>query len=167
MSYATANDLLIWYGAKELTQIAVPEDRLLITPELLRLTIDLGDRGSYTPEERASADEGLIRIERGLSDAHQLMNSYLARRYPLPLSNDLITASALPRSCGAIARRLLHLDRVPAEVIQGYEMALSWLKDLAANKAELQHGAITIGAGLAAFDAADRVFDQTTLSGFA
>lgn len=167
MNYASTTDLLLWYGAKELAQIAVPDDLPVVGADLLRLTIEAGDLDAFTDERIAAAQVGLTRMERALSDAQQLMNSYLALRYGLPLADALIANSALPRTCGAIARRLLHQDRVPQEVMTGYEMALSWLKDLATGQAELQQGAANIGAGMAAFDASDRVFDFETLRGFA
>lgn len=167
MSYATAADLLLWYGARELAQVAVPDDLSATTPELMRLTIENGDRDLFAPEEIAAADAGLARINRALSDAGLLITSYLAPRHALPLAPELVETTHLPRTCGAITRRLLHNDRVPEEVIKGYDLAMKWLGDLAAGRAELTPTPAATGAGLAAFDAVDRVFDQETLRGFA
>ncbi|MEO5335190.1 MAG: DUF1320 domain-containing protein [Magnetococcus sp. YQC-5] len=166
MSYATANDLLVWYGARELAQVAVPDDLTTAGPELMRLTINDADRDTFTEEEISAADAGLARINSALSDAEQLMNSYLALRYDIPLTGTLIQASALPRTCGAIARRLLHHAFVPEEVTMGYDMALLWLKEVAFGKAELDRDVTTTGAGSPAFETGERVFDQETLRGF-
>lgn len=167
MSYATAADLLLWFGAKELAQCAVPDDMAVVSAELMRLTIGQGDRDDFSPEEIAAADVGLAVLDRALSDAEKLLHSYLAGRFALPLSDEQVAQSALPRVCGAVARRFLHHDRVPEEASRGYEMALSWLTDLAVGRAELTALPMVTRAGLAAFDAGERVFDQETLRGFA
>ncbi|MBF0296680.1 MAG: DUF1320 family protein [Magnetococcales bacterium] len=165
--YATASDLLLWYGAKELAQCAVPDDLPAIGADLMRLTIADGDRTPFTPEETAAADAGLAAIQGALTDAARLIDSYLATRHTLPLEADLAGRSGLPRACGALARRFLHHDQVPEEVAKGYDQALAWIRDVGQGRAELRSATVATGAGLAAFDAASRVFDQETLRGFA
>ncbi|MBF0180717.1 MAG: DUF1320 domain-containing protein [Magnetococcales bacterium] len=165
--YATAADLLLWYGARELAQCAVPDDLPAIGADLMRLTIAEGDRTPFTPEEIAAADAGLAAIQAALTDAARLIDSYLATRHTLPLAADLAESSGLSRVCGALARRFLHHDQTPEEVARGYDQALAWLRDVGQGRAELRPPAVATGAGLAAFDASARVFDQETLRGFA
>ncbi|MBF0189785.1 MAG: DUF1320 family protein [Magnetococcales bacterium] len=166
MNHATAAELLLWFGARELAQVAVPEDHPPVTPELMRQTIAQDDRDDHTPEAIAAAEAGLAAIERALSDATRLVESHLALRHGLPLSAAQVAQSPLPRLCGAIARRLLHRDRVPEEVNAGYTLAMAWLQDLAQGRTVIVGGAV-VGAGAPAFDAALRVFDDRTLRGFA
>ncbi|MEO5345861.1 MAG: DUF1320 domain-containing protein [Magnetococcus sp. YQC-9] len=165
MSYAQSAQMLLWFGARELAQVAVPEEVTPISPELLRLTIEGGSRTAYTVEERAAADAGLLALERALEDAARLMDSHLVLRHPLPLSAEQIAQSPLPRLTGEIARRLLHRDRIPEAVQAGYQRAIAWLGDLAAGKTGIIGGAV-IGAGSPAFEAHPRLFDDTTLRGF-
>ncbi|MBF0272808.1 MAG: DUF1320 family protein [Magnetococcales bacterium] len=166
MNHATAMELLLWFGARELAQVAVPEDHPPVTPELMRRTIAQENRDDCTPEEIAAADAGMTAIQRALSDATRLVESHLALRHALPLSAGQVAQSPLPRICGAIARRLLHHDRAPDAVNAGYTQAMTWLQDLAQGRTGIVGGAV-IGAGAPACDAALRVFDHQTLRGFA
>ncbi|MBF0193484.1 MAG: DUF1320 family protein [Magnetococcales bacterium] len=169
MSYATPQNLLRWYGAKELAEIATPDDLVAVPAQLMRLTIDGGNRDAFSQEEMLSADKGLERITAALSEATLLIESYISRRYELPITDTDVAASPLPRSCGTMAQRLLYDDAVPQEVEKRYEQALGWLRDLANNRADLCLKTTSpgqVGAGLAEFESKERIFDSTSLQDF-
>jgi phage gp36-like protein len=169
MSYATGQNLLEWYGAKELAQIATPDDLVMVPAQLLRLTLEGGNRDAFSLEEKAAADAAQVRISAVLEEATLLIESYLGRRYSLPIPDSGVQSSPLPRACGAMARRLLYDDGVPQEVGQRYELTLGWLRDLANSQANLgseETTQTTVGAGLADFESSERIFDQSTLQGF-
>ncbi len=170
MSYATAENLLEWYGARELAQVATPDDLTMTPPELMRLTIEGGNRDAFSADEKAAADAALARIDATMDEASLLIDSYLARRYSLPIAIAGVAASPLPRACGAMARRLLYDDGAPQEVVQRYELTLGWLRDLANNQASLganQETQSNVGAGMADFETKTRIFDAGSLKGFA
>ncbi|MBF0610368.1 MAG: DUF1320 family protein [Magnetococcales bacterium] len=125
MSYATAAQMLEWYGAKELVDTATPDDVMLIAPQLLRLTVEEGNRGSYEEAEVAAADLVLERLQGALEDASILMDAYLMRRYTVPFP--AAEQTPLPRICGSIARFLLQDERATPEVKAAYERSLTWL----------------------------------------
>ncbi|MBF0445037.1 MAG: DUF1320 family protein [Magnetococcales bacterium] len=169
MSYATPQNLLQWYGAKELAQTATPDDLVVVPAQLMRLTIEGGNRDAFSLEEIASADKALERITAALSEATLLIESYISRRYELPITDTVVQGSPLPRSCGAMARRLLYDDAVPQEVEKRYEHTLGWLRDLANNRADLNLNTTSqgqVGVGLADFENRERIFDNTLLQGF-
>ncbi|MBF0380688.1 MAG: DUF1320 family protein [Magnetococcales bacterium] len=169
MSYASHLNLLQWYGAKELAQTATPDDLAMLSAQLMRLTIEGGDRDSYSTQEIEIADKSIARITAALAEASLVIDSYISRRYELPIADTDIDNTPLPRCCGAMARRLLYDDAVPQEVERRYEETLTWLKDLANNRADLNLGTSSQtrrGAALADFENKQRIFDNTSLKGF-
>ncbi len=136
------DNLLLAYGAEELAQVAHSEDLAQIAPELMRLTIESGDRSSYTAEEIAAADEAMQRIQDALSRATAQMDGYLAAQYTLPLDAAVISGSAIPHHCGVIARYLLRVndpegneETTPAA--KRHKHSMMWLEDVAAGKVVL------------------------------
>ncbi|MBF0358948.1 MAG: DUF1320 domain-containing protein [Magnetococcales bacterium] len=169
MSYATSLNLLEWFGAKELAQAATPDDLAVVSAQLMRLTIESGNRDAFSLDEQTSADAALARITAALTESSLLIDSYISRRYSLPITEAIISTSPLPRFCGAMARRLLYDDGVPKEVEQRYELTLGWLKDLANNQVDLGASSSSqtqVGAGLADFETNERIFDKNELKGF-
>lgn len=169
MSYATAANLLQWFGAKELAQTATPDDMAMVTAQLLRLTVESGNRDGYSVDELLAADAALTRIIAALDAASSVLDSYLGRRYSLPISEEMVQTSPLPRSCGALARYLLYDDGVPVEVKQRYEFTLGWLRDLTNGNASLggsSSSQSSVGVGMADFAQSERIFADGTLQGF-
>lgn len=168
MSYATPNNLLLWFGARELTEISVPDDRAPITAELLRLSVEGGVRDAFSDEAVETADQALVRIQAVLEEASRLLDSYLAHRYPLPLEGAVISASPLPRACSVLDLALLYDDRLPEAVDQRQKRVLAWLQALAAGQVELAPASVSRGriAGGPSYAAGARVFDENTLRGF-
>lgn len=85
MSYATPADLLDRFEADLVAQRAAPEGVRVVGP-LFKLTVDAGDRTSYTAEEIAAADAAVTRADGALFDATGLIDSYLSDLYVLPLA---------------------------------------------------------------------------------
>ena len=117
------------------------------------------------------ADTGAVDTDvaqQALDDATEEINSYLAARYPLPLSE---TPSLLVRLCADIARYLLMDNRVTEEVEKRYDRAVQTLRHIAAGKAELNlstgQNAATGSLDFAVCkDDSDRIFTSDTLKDF-
>ena len=168
MSYATANDLLLWFGARELTEVAVPDDRDPITPALLRLSIEGGLRNNYSSKDTTTADMAVARIQAVLEEGGRWLDSYLAHRYPLPLSASVVVATPLPRACCVLALALLYDDQRPEAVSRRQKEVLVWLQALAAGQVDLAHAVTATGqtASGPSHEAVVRTFDHNSLQGF-
>ena len=169
MTYITAEDLQLWFGAKELAEVAGPDDQVPVSAALMRLTIETGDRNAFTAEEVVAADAALARIEEAIVQGERMLESYLSRRFSLPLDAGVVAASPLPRVCGALARAFLYEDLENREITRRRKSALGWLRDLAEGRVELAglnppRGAV---AGGPSYATVSRVFDEQTLQGFA
>ncbi|MBF0401473.1 MAG: DUF1320 family protein [Magnetococcales bacterium] len=168
MSYATADHLLLWFGAGELTEVAVPDDRPTISAELLRLTIAAAPRTAYGADECLTADLAVSRLQTALAEGSRLLDSYLAARYPLPLPESVIAASPLPRACCVLALTLLYDDQLPKAVTQRQQQVIQWLQALTQGVVELapplaQSGRVANGPSHAS---GPRVFDDNSLREF-
>lgn len=101
MSYALLDDLNDRFGEREIVQLA--------------------DRdGDGEPDEDVISD--------ALADADALIDSYLEKRYTLPL--DPVPATMLRVAC-VLARYFLYKDAPSDKVRTDYEDAIAWLKDVA------------------------------------
>lgn len=76
-------------------------------------------------------------LNRAIADADALVDSYLAPRYVLPLSADMVHGSNLPQAAADIARYNLYGDHAPEEVEKRYERQVKWLRDLSQGAASL------------------------------
>jgi phage gp36-like protein len=140
MTYATQSHLTDRYG----------------TDMLLQLT----DRAS-PPAGAVDADV----VARALADADALVDSYIGRKYELPLA---ATPAVLTTYAAQVAFYLLHRDRPTEEARRDYEDARTWLKDVAAGRAEIQVAGVepeSTSDGLET-SGPDRVFTRTKLEGF-
>ncbi|QPG06557.1 DUF1320 domain-containing protein [Salinimonas marina] len=139
MTYATSQNLIERYGVYELEQVAPGELAGLV-------------------------DE--IRVIAALDDAHAEVNSYLGQRYGLPIQN---VPAVLTAAVCDMARYYLYAHQATDEVKGRYNQRISWLKDIANNKASL--GADEAGAGSSLKVAVvagrgSRLFTRDTLTGF-
>jgi phage gp36-like protein len=73
-------------------------------------------------------------LDRALSDAGAVIDSYISARYALPL--DPVPVVLVPHAC-ALAWHALHRDRRPDEVRQAYEDAFAFLRALSDGRARL------------------------------
>ncbi len=118
----------------------------------------------------AGNDEGIIIdsvVETALTDAEELINSYVAVKYALPLTT---IPAVLKRICCDMARYLLYKEVIPEELEKNYERNLTFLKDIA-------KGVVALGDSLSGetpqqasdvifTDSAARLFSQKQLKGF-
>ncbi len=146
--YLIATDLMLWYGPKELGECAGPTDMEPVSGGLMRLTIESGDRSSYSAEEITAADTALAQIEATIAQAEQMADSYLAGRYTLPLDTATVDASPLPRVCGALVRSYLHGDGESEVIATRRETAMRWLRDLAVGKVNVGGASVPASTGI-------------------
>lgn len=133
MAYATVQDLVDAFGADELARASTP---------------DGADLAGVQPE----------RPTLKLEEASALMDSYLRRRYAVPLP----ASPALRACCCALARYALGFgsNTVPTEQARlARKEAIKWLEDIAAGDVTLD-GAGTEGSASAAPIARARVQDR-------
>lgn len=134
--YTAALKMLELFGDLEVAELAAPETPS-VNGVLLRLTIEGGDRSAYTLEDQGFADDAQARLESVIVEAGREIDSYISPRYTLPLTQDMIDSSALPRKCGDITRYFLMDNRSTEEVENRYKAAIKWLGDISMNKASL------------------------------
>jgi len=98
-----------------------------------------------------------------LDDASALIDTYLGKRYDLPLA---ATPPALVPIAAALARHALYAANPPEDVRAAHDDALRFLRDLAAGKAVLDiagsEPASAVGKALTS--APDRVFTSESLN---
>lgn len=170
MSYATPADMVARYGAEDMAGIGMPDDippGVMVSGELLRATIDGGDREGYADEQRLAADGTLARILGALEEASRRMDSYLQTRVTLPLGAEQVTASPMAGYCCDIARYLLQDDRATEEPRKRYEQAILWLRDVAGGRVSLGVTLETPGAvGLPDWVVSSPLLAPANLEGF-
>lgn len=101
------------------------------------ITHRYGEQGLYTMAEQDNDDTvDTTAVEKALSDASGLMDSYLSTQYTLPLME---APDLLKRLCADIAVYWLSQDGggTTEEKRQRYEDAMEWLERLAQGKAQL------------------------------
>ena len=163
MSYAAPSDLLA-YGARELSEL-LAVDGAGIDPALLRLTINNGDRGAYTPAEQADADEAMLALEVACADADLEIDSYLGQRYPVPVRQ---APPRLIQIARRIARYNLYLGVAPDGIDRHYRDAVAWLKQVGAGQTTVPGltETTTGTAGSPQSDAPGRTWTGDTLRDF-
>jgi len=139
MSYASQSDMVERFGEAEVAQR---------TNRVDGLTIDQ------------------VVLDRALADADAEINSYLARRYTVPLPT---TPPVINRLACDITRYRLFDDGVPDTVRQRYEDAVSLLKKFSAGDVQLvgQTEAPTAADALAYHSFSPRQVTDDTMRGFA
>lgn len=138
MTYATQTNLTDRYGSDVL--------------------LELADR-----DGDAAIDSAVV--DRALADADALIDSYIGRKYVLPLAS---TPPVLTTYAAQIAFYYLHRDRPTDEARADYKDALAWLADVGAGRAELDVAGSepdTASDGLET-SGPDRVFSRTMMEGF-
>lgn len=166
MIYATATQLLQWFDAQEIAQLATPRRYSVVDAELLELTASSGDRSAYNDLEIEAADATLVVINEALTAGTMIINSYVGQRYDLPLAQSQIDASPIPRHCGNIARYELTDDKEVEAITGRYKGALQWLRDIAIGKASLGTGEpAPAGGGAVVVSGPGRTFGRDRTGG--
>jgi phage gp36-like protein len=105
-------------------------------------------------------------LNQALEDADSQIDTYLAARYSLPLTD---IPTILKKVACDIARYNLYGNVMPDEVKDRYDRAVAWLKSVAKGEAVLvtdDPADSPDAAGGADFEADDRVFDSDTLDDY-
>ncbi len=142
MSYITKQGLIDRFGETELIQLT-----------------DRTNRPATTIDD--------IVVERAISDAAGEINSYLKKRYRLPLAR---VPDILAKRAADIARYFLHGKAADKDspVTVAYRDALKWLEAVAKGIAEIDDGGETprpAGAGSVQTSAPNRRFTRNSLRG--
>lgn len=130
MAYITPIDLAERPGARELAQVATPEDKHVADTALMDATLRGGDRSAWSVPDQADADAAMARIQDAVAEADSLIDGFLAKRgYALPLAPVPKLVTGWSRS---IARYLLHKSRISMEtndpIVRDYRDALKLLQ---------------------------------------
>ena len=144
MTYATEDDMRVRFGEATLAQLCPP---------------DLPDPGG--PE-----GEGAPSLAAALADATELIDSYAAPRYAVPL--DPVPAP-VRRWCADIARWYLDRARTDEAIRKAYEDALQGLKDMARGIIVFQAAGVPsqdTAQGQVAMAGPERLFSRDSLKGF-
>lgn len=138
MTYATQQNLTDRFGETELLQLA-----------------DRDDDGAV--------DAAIVAAALGEADA--LIDSYVGRRYDLPLAS---VPPVLTNLACAIARHLLHKDFPTEAVRKAYEDALRVLREISTGTAVLDVGGSEPAGNevVVLTDGPDKVFGRDALKGF-
>lgn len=143
MSYTDKQGLIDRFGEKELIQLT---DRTNVPPTTVDDTV----------------------VEKALTDAHSLLNSYIAKRYTLPISP---APEILVRMEADVARYYLHGTRADkdGEVERAYRDAVAWAKDVSRGLVQLEDDGSPVeaaGGGEVRIEAPDRIFSRDSLKSF-
>lgn len=143
MAYVTQQDLIDRFGSNELIQLTDKTNR---------------------PATTIDATEVAAKI----ADAEAVADSYLAKRYALPLNP---VPDVLLPIVANIARYYLFGERAEKDstVARNHKDALAWLKDVAAGTVQLEAEGIAsaqAAGGQVQVSAPDRVFTRDTLGGY-
>jgi phage gp36-like protein len=130
MAYATKLNMLDYFGSQELSQLATPRRHRPVDSLLLELVITGGDTSVYSQEDIDLANEVIGYIESALVDASSEMDSHIRVHNTLPLTTAIIYASPLPRKCGDIARWILAESHPSEEIVERYNIALSYIRKI-------------------------------------
>ncbi|RKZ65127.1 MAG: hypothetical protein DRR16_21695 [Candidatus Parabeggiatoa sp. nov. 3] len=160
--YITSSQLIVFFGALEIAQLATPLRYFAITPELLILTSNEEDRSGYTAEEIEAANETLAVVEEAITYASQEMDSYFVKNYNLPLSENILETNPISGFCGDIVRYRLSKSHPKQEIKDRYESCLRWLRDIATGKA----GIVDLETESGATPTGNKILIQQTLSNF-
>lgn len=104
-------------------------------------------------------------IDEALEDAAATIDTYIAKRYDLPLAS--IPKALIIQTC-VIAYYNLHQGRYPDETRTAYEDALSYLDKVANGRVVLDVGGSEpkSSAAIAQYEAPDQSFSRDKLKGF-
>lgn len=124
--------------------------------------IQLTDR---TNKPATTIDE--TTVDRHITDACSVIDSYLAKVYALPLSS---TPPALKRVAADLAMYLLHGDAIDKDgpVAQAYRDGIRWLENVAKGLVVVEDAGVVpqpAGDGRVQLKGPDRVFDRDSLRG--
>ncbi len=146
--YATAQDLLMHIGSRELSRLLLDDNRRL-QPQHIEAAIN-GDTSEYSQDEQNAAATALDRAENVLNAQCAYMDGYIGKRYELPLSeSDKAIAPQLQSCCIALVRSALADDNsLSTEQIQEQRKYWNrWLNQISEGKTLLPFTQVSSGTG--------------------
>lgn len=140
MGYATKQDMIDRYGEAPLAELT-----------------------ERTPPYSGAVVDAVL--NRALSDADALIDSFIGARYGLPLS--AVPPVLVPAAC-ALAWNALHRDRRPDEVRTAFEDAMALLRALSDGRASLDAGGSPPASAPAdaRVEGPERVFNRDSMAGY-
>jgi phage gp36-like protein len=132
VSYATLQQLASAYGSIELTQ-KLNDELPLLTEQMLNDYCGDALPGEYTEDELAIIASAAERVDAVLSRQSQFMDSFIAKRYTLPLSDTVIANSPLNECCLVLSRAAMSDDANNLSEVMANERDYwrAWLKQVA------------------------------------
>lgn len=157
-------------GARELAEVATAEHERTVPYELMEAALTDADRGSWSAEENARADDALQRIDDARRDAEAVIDGYLSKRGYLPLNP---VPGIVVAWCRAITRYFLHQNLIGADdkspIVRDYRDTLKFLQLTADGKFSLGADDPVQGNPSALdvrFEASPNVFNRSQLRSF-
>lgn len=143
MAYVTQQDLIDRFGSTELIQLT---DRTNMPATTIDATV----------------------VAAAISDAENVADSYMAKRYALPLSP---VPDVLVPVVANLARYNLYGERAEKEsaIYRNYKDAIAWLKDVSSGTVQLEADGVAADqptSGQVQVSAPDRVFTRDSLKGY-
>lgn len=166
-TYASEEDMRIRFGDETLAQLCPPD-----LPDLPGLPDPGGPEGAAAVGESSSftdggsADGGGPSLAAALADATELIDSYAAARYRVPL--DPVPAP-VRRWCADIARWYLDRARTDEAIRKAYEDAMAGLKDMARGAIVFQcRGVASVDTpnGQVLMSGPKRIFSAESMKGY-
>jgi len=143
VAYVTQQNLIDRFGEKELIQLT---DRTNLPATTIDATV----------------------VAAAIGDAEKLADSYMAKRYALPLNP---VPDVLVPVVANIARYNLHSEYAEKDsaVTRNYKDAVAWLKDVASGIVQLEADGVASdqpASGQVQISAPDKVFSRDSLKGY-
>ena len=141
MSYATQADMVSRFGEEELIELT----------------------------DRADPPLGVIDaavLADAIADADAMIDSYIGRRYALPLAT--VPAVLVQVAC-ALTRKALFKDLPPDEVVANHKDAMRYLENVSRGVAELGVAGVEVAAdttGAPQLQSGPQIFTTDTMKGF-
>lgn len=160
MTYATEEDMRIRFGEETLAQLCPPD---LPDPGGPEGAAAVAPKGLTDGDSR---DEGGQSLAAALADATELIDSYAAARYRVPLEP---VPAPVRRWCADIARWFLDRARTDEAIRKAYEDAIAGLKDMARGVIVFQCQGIAsedTPNGQVAMSGPKRMFSMQSMKGY-
>lgn len=158
--WLTLADMAWRPGAREIAEVASSSHQPIVDAALLEATLRGQARDAWEQAQQDSADEAAARVREAIIQAEATICGYLAQRgyiLPLPLPEGSAARPLLRGWARAIARYLLHIDRVALEdrdpIVRDWREALRMLELIASGRLSLGgDDALLRGQGASASD---------------
>lgn len=166
MSYATNQNLVDDFGAREIAEISVPQDLTVLSASQFRVYLaDPGDAG-LSADEIISGAAAVAKIDQAIAEADSEIDGYLRTGgYITPIASDV--PEMIVSISKDLARYDLHKER-PTEAVKDRRVAArQLLKDIATGKLTISVSMNSGGPVGISVSATDQVFTDDVLALYA